>query len=205
MVVFWSAAGPVLLVIKEKVAHPRLGDPALVRVRCSLVRRARELFRARAIRNVDDGERVLVVVEANLTVLVLLVGAAVNDTLRVVDVAILADAACFLGTARIGNVEHPETSAAPVRGLGANSRNGLGGIVGNDVMAAAKITVVGGEVAVNVERGGVFGIESPELGEVKHLEAVVSRLSTNVRIVADDLHVGPDRVLCLCGQAAHVL
>lgn len=54
-----------------------------------VVRGARELPRHRAAVDVDDGEGVLVEVEADLAALVRLLGAAVDDALSVVHVPVL--------------------------------------------------------------------------------------------------------------------
>ena len=82
----------VELVVEEEVRLV-LGDPALVGVVDVVVAGAAELLGVGLVRHVDDGQRVLVVVKADLAALELDVRPAVRDALVVVGVAVLVDAA----------------------------------------------------------------------------------------------------------------
>ena len=85
-------SGASLLLLVELVIEQQvlvvLGDPALVGVGGTIVGGAAELARHSATSDVDDGQSILVVVEAELLVLVLGHGALVDDALSVVDVAV---------------------------------------------------------------------------------------------------------------------
>src|SRR5688572_11398865 len=76
------------LVIEEQVAVVISGSPALVGVGSTVVGGAGELPGQGTARDVDDGQGILVVVEADLLAAVLGLGTLVDDALGVVDVAI---------------------------------------------------------------------------------------------------------------------
>lgn len=201
-----SRAGLVLLVelvVQQQVAVI-LGDPALVGVGGTVVGGARQLARHGAARDVDDGQGVLVEVEADLPALVSLLGAAVDDALGVVDVAVGGHAAGVLGPAGVGHVDHPQAGAALEVVLGAHGGDEVRGLVGHQVVAAAEPGKVRREVPAHAPRGRVAGVRRQELGEVKDLQAVVRRLGADVGKVLDDLDVAPRRGHRLRGQAPDV-
>lgn len=94
----------VELVVQKQVAHVVGRQPALVGVGCAVVRRRGQLDGARPVGHVHDGERVLVVVEADLVSGVLGHRALVDDTLGIVHVAILGDTAGVLWREKEKNV-----------------------------------------------------------------------------------------------------
>lgn len=180
-------------------------QPALVRVRRAVVRRARELRRHRAPVDVDDRQGVLVVVEADLLALVRRLGAPVDDALRVVDVAVVGNAARVLRPLRVRDVDHPEAGTALEAVLGADGDDEVRLLVHDDVVAGAETGEVGGQVLAHAVGGRVLGVGLPELGQVEDLQAVVGRLGADVGVVADDLDVAPRGGHGLGGEAAGVL
>ena len=194
----------VKLVVEQQVLVVVAQRPALVGVGGTVVGGAGELAGHRAAVDVDDGEGVLVVVEADLLVLVGDLGALVDDALGVVDVAVGGDAAGVLGTARVGDVDHPETTAALEVDGGADGGDEVRLLVGDDVVAGAEAGEVGGQVAAGGPGRGVRRVGGAELGEVEDLEAVVGGLGADVGVVADDLDVAPDGGDGLRGQTADV-
>src|SRR5215213_1065781 len=83
-----------------------------MRVAGARVGRARELQGRGLVRRVNDGERVLVRVEAYLATAVLLVGAAVDDALSLVDVAVVVHTAREGGRGGVARVNHVQAAAA---------------------------------------------------------------------------------------------
>lgn len=203
-----SRAGLLLLVkliVKEDVALVGISPPSLVSVRGAVVAGARELLRHGTVGDVNNGEGVLVVVEANLLASVALVRAVVDAALSIVDVAVLGDTANILGLAGVGDVEHPETGLARSAAGSTDNTNQVGVGVGDDVVAAAEGGNVGSQVRVDVEGLRVLGVEGEDLLEIKDLETVARGLGSNVGVVTDDLDITPDDVLSdLVGQASEV-
>lgn len=192
------------LVIEEQVLVVIAQQPTLVGVGSTVVGGTRDLARHGATANVDNGEGILVVVEAELMALVRGHGTLVDDALSIVDVAIGGDAASILRTARVGDVHHPETATALEAQLGADSGDKSGLLVGDDVVAGAETSEVGGEVAGDGVGGRVGRISRSELGEIEDLETVAGSLGANVGKVANDLDVTPDGRNSLGRKAANV-
>lgn len=195
----------ILFVVQQQVLHVLVGNPALVGIRGTLVGGARNLLGAGAVRNVDNSESVLVVVEADLTALVLFVRAGVNNTLSVVHIAVVADAASLCRVARVRDIKHPEAGVAPVIVLSADRKDGVGGFMSNDVVAATEFVVECSQVFGDAEGLWLLRVEVQKLGEVKDLQTVVLRLRADVNVMSDDLHVAPVRVLRLGRKTANVL
>lgn len=123
-----SAIDLVQLVVKKQEGHVGRRDPSLVGVASADVGRLGDLERALLVRDIDDRQRVFVVVEADLTVGVFLVGASVDDALRwrerllvcdispfcsramltIMDVAILVRASGGRGILRVRHIHHPQ-------------------------------------------------------------------------------------------------
>jgi hypothetical protein len=121
-----------------------------------------------------------------------------------VSVAVGGDAAGILGTGRVGDVNHPETTTALESSLSTDSDDEVGLLVGDNVVAGPEA----GEVSLQVVAGGVgrrvLGVSREELGEVKDLETVVGGLRADVGVVANDLDVAPDGSDGLGGQTTDV-
>src|ERR1044071_143492 len=111
-----------------------------MRVAAAGVTRARDLVRRGLVRHVHDGERVLVGAEADFAPLVLRVGAAVDDALRLVRVAVLVHAAGEGGRGRGAHVHHVEPAAARGRRAGTGVHVGRAARVGP---AAGDVEVAG--------------------------------------------------------------
>ena len=201
-------SGARLLLLVELVVEEEVlvvgRQPALVRVRGTVVRGPRQLPRHRAPIDVHDRQRVLVVIEADLAPLVRLLGAAVDDALRVVDVAVLADAAGILRALGVRDVDHPEAAAALEVRLGADSDDEVGLLVRDDVVAGAEAVEVRRDIA-GAEGDRALGVDFQELRQVKDLEAVVGGLRADVGVVADDLDVTPGGGIGVGWQAGDVL
>src|SRR5215212_2891749 len=130
-----------------------------MRVARARVGRARELQGRGLVRRVNDGERVLVRVEANLATAVLNVGAAVDDALTLVDVAVVVHAAREGGRGRVAHVNHVQAAAARGRRAGACVHVGR----------AARVRLAPGDVEV----AGLFvdgdGVGAAEVVVVRRL------------------------------------
>mmetsp|Transcript_15153 Transcript_15153/g.43085 ORF Transcript_15153/g.43085 Transcript_15153/m.43085 type:complete len:236 (+) Transcript_15153:45-752(+) len=101
----------IQLIVHEEAA--RVGrEPSLVGVLVTLVRGAGEEHHVGLIRDVNDGEGVLVVVEGDLLALVLLVGSVVHDDLRVVRVAVVRVAGHEIGFEGVANVHDVQAAVA---------------------------------------------------------------------------------------------
>lgn len=109
----------------------------------------------------------------------------------IVNVAIVGHTAGVLGTLGVGNVNHPQSSAALETVLSAYSGDKVSLLVGNQVVAAAEAVEVSSQVAADAVGGRVLGISLLELGEVEDLKTVVGGLRANVGVVANDLDVAP--------------
>ena len=193
----------VELVVEEQVLVI-LCEPALVGVGGTVVGCAGQLGGHGAAVNVDNGEGILVVVEANLAALEITLGSVVDDALSVVGVAVVGNTAGVLGTGRVGDVNHPQTGAALEAVLGADGGNEVRLLVGDNVVAAAKLGKVRRQVVADAEGLGALRVDLEQLLEVKDLQAVVGGLGANVGKVANDLDVAPDGLNRLGGQAANV-
>lgn len=136
----------VKLIVKQDVALVGISPPALVSVRGTVVASARKLLGHGAVGDVNNGEGILVVVEANLLASVALVRAVVDTALSIVDVAVLRNTANILGLAGVGDVEHPETGPARSAAGSTDNTNQVGVGVGDDVVAAAERVNVGSQV-----------------------------------------------------------
>lgn len=182
----------VKLVVEEQVLVVVAERPALVRVGGTIVCGAGDLAGHGAAADVNNGEGILVVVEANLLVLIGRHGSLVEDALSVMGVAIRGHAAGVLRAGRVGHVNHPEATTALEVDLGADGDDEIRLLVGDDVVAGTEAGKVGGEIAAGGVGRRVLRVSGPELGEVEDLETVVRGLGTNVGVVANDLDVAPD-------------
>lgn len=113
-----------LVVHDGKLLPIRVGDPALVGVRCAFVRCAGDdggSVETLLVGDIVDRQGVLVVAVANVAAIVLLVRPAVIDALRIVNITILTSAA---GAVRVGNIVdvdvNQSSSTLAVARLGAN-------------------------------------------------------------------------------------
>ena len=154
--------------------------------------------------NVDDGEGILVEVEADLLALVLDLGATVDDALGIVDIAVGRNAASVLGALGVAHVDHPQAGTALESVLGADGNDEVRLFVGDNVVAAAEAVEMGSQVILDAEGGGLLGVDLEQLGQVEDLEAVAFGLRADVGVVANDLDVTPDGVVSLGGQATQV-
>lgn len=179
-------------------------SPALVGVGSTIVGGAGDLTGHRTAVDVNDGEGILVVVEADLLVLVGSHGALVDDALSIVGVAVGGDAASVLRPTGVGYINHPETTTALKADLGSDSDDEIRLLVGDNVVAGAKASEVGSEVAGNGIRGRVRRIGGAELGQVEDLKTMASCLGADVGEVANDFDVTPDGSDGLCRKAADV-
>lgn len=100
---------------------------------------------------------VLVVVETDLFAKILGIGTVVDDTLRIVYVAVLADTSgrCWVGG--IGYVEHEESAFAAGAARRSDGIDHVLLLVRNDVVRGSETTVPSGQIVTDVERpGGPF-------------------------------------------------
>jgi hypothetical protein len=178
------------LVIEKEVGHLLVCEPSLVSVGDTVVGSAGDGDRHGAAGDINDGERILVVVEANLSALVLLLRTSVDHALCVVNVAIVRHAARVLGTCWVGDIDHPQSGAALEAAGGTDSKDGVGLLVGDDVVAAAEASEVGRK-ARKRECHGISRVHRQQLAPVKNLETMVGGLRTDVEEVANGLHVAP--------------
>lgn len=201
----------IQLIIEKEILEVRVNVPALMGV-CTLavktfVGDAGHDSRLLLVGHVVDGEGILVVAEADLAALEVLVDAAVDDALGVVDVAVLARAAEESGLSRVLDVYHDETAVgarAACVGGGADNENGVGLFVGDDVVGRSYARVQGSEVRLDAECLGGRA-DGEQLAKIKDLYAVVARLGANIGMVADDFDIAPDSIDSLRRQATNVL
>lgn len=198
-----AGGGVVLLielVVEEEMGHGRVGEPALVSVGGTGVGSAGDDTDGSLNGDIVDGEGILVVTEADLTVAVDGIGTSIDDALSIVDVTIGGSTAPVDGSGRVGNIKHVKTTAAPV---GADGVDHVGGLVGDDVVGVAKASEAGSDIGGGGEDLG--GGESEQLAEIKDLETVAARLGTDIDVAVDDFHVTPDGIGSGCLETAPVL
>lgn len=94
---------------------------------------------------------IFVVVEAYFFALVLGVRAVVDDALRVVDVAILADATWRDGLGGVGDIEHEEAAFAGGATASADGVDHVLLLMGDDVVGGAEAGVEGRQVCCGAE------------------------------------------------------
>ena len=108
----------IVLVVHESELLPfGVDDPPLVGIGSARVGRARNDRRCFAgfsvlVGSIIDGQRVFVVAVADVTTVVFLVRAAVNDTLRVVDVSILGSTSRAEGFGNVVEVDVDQSGCA---------------------------------------------------------------------------------------------
>lgn len=200
----------VQLIIEKEILEVRVNVPSLVGVGAlaveTLVGDARHDSRLLLVGHIVDGEGVLVVAEADLVTLEVLVDAAVDDALGVVDVAVLACASEEGGFGGILDVHHDQAAVgarAACIGGGADNEDGVGLFVGDDVVGGSYAGVQGSEVLPDAECLGGRA-DGEQFAKIKDLDAVVARLGTNVGMVTNDLDVAPDGVFGLRRQTTNV-
>jgi hypothetical protein len=134
------------------------------------------------------GEGVLVVAVADVGTVVLLIGAAVDQTLRVVHIAILAVATQVNGIAGVLQAEEVKTThAAGITGLDTDSDTVLSLLVDDDVVAAAegeRAVEVAGDVLLAIELDrGVLDLDVEQLLHVEDLDTVALELTADDHVV----------------------
>lgn len=203
--------GTVLLLLIQLVVQEQvlvvLSHPALVRVGGSVVRGPGELAWLCAAGNIDNCEGVLVEVEANLAIPVGQLRPLVNHALGVMNVPVVSDAAGVLGLARVGHIDHPQTTGALEGPRGTHGDDGVSSLASHDVVTAAEASEACGQARIadgSAVGRGVGWVGGAELGEVEDLQAVVRGLGANVGVVLDDLDVAPRGGDGLRGQAADI-
>jgi hypothetical protein len=197
----------VELVVEKEGGHGFVDDPALVRVGVADVGGLADDDWVLLVGCVVDGEGVFVVAEADFLAEVLLVRAAVDDTLCIMNIACLTDAAGRGWVAGVGHVDHEHaTGACGVAGVG--TRTATDGVdhvnlgVGDKVVRCTEAVKVGGQIPSIVENDRVLGVNVEKLVQIEDLQAVVVRLGTDVGVVLDDLDVSPADGLGVSVQSA---
>lgn len=169
----------VQFVIQKHIVEVGIYVPALVGVGAlaveAVVQRLGHDDWVLLVCHVVHGEGVFVEGEADLVVVELLVHAAVQDALGIVDVAVLAGAAEERGIRWLRDVEHDEAACGAAAGCvsaGADGEDGVGLLVGDDVVRAPESAVPRCEVFLDVK--GLGGAtDADKLLEVEHLKAVI--------------------------------
>lgn len=130
----------VVLVVEDQELLPLLVEqPTLVGVGGTLVGGTGDDGGVGLVSDVVDGEGVLVVAVADLAALVLSVGTVVDDTLSIVDVAILRVASRASGVGGVGQINEDQASSTGRIGPGgsADSVRPVGFLVDDNVVGAA--------------------------------------------------------------------
>jgi len=149
------------------------------------------------VADVDNGEGVFVVAEADFVSYEGGVWAFVDDALRVVDVTVVGETTGEFGVDGVSDVNHVETCTARAA-TDAVRETGL--FINGDVVAISELRVMGrlleldnrrGRV-IAAEKGGAFG--GAELGEVKHLHTVSTCLADNESVVFVHFNISPQAV-----------
>lgn len=205
----------VKLVVHNEVSLPhRVEDPALVSVRCTDVRSTRDDlagFGTVLVGDIVDGEGVLVVTVADIAAKVLLVGAAVNNALSIVGVAVLRRAASLVRLVGVVQVDEDRATGTGVVTANAATTANSDGVaellVGNDVVRTARDTVGDvhpADILLDIEGLGVLGAQLEQLLHVEELDAVASTLRSDDQSVSDLLDLAPNDTVVAGRQTAEV-
>lgn len=191
------------LIVEQQVAVVIGGSPSLVSVGGTIVSGTGQLARHSAARDVDNGQRILVVVEADLMAPVCVHWTLVDDALSIMDIAVIGNAASILRAVGSRYVNHPQAATAGQRGISAHGEHCVGVFIGNDVVAAAEAAKARRYVG-RTESRGVGRVCRKQLAKIKDLQAMVRGLRANVGVVLDNLDVAPRRGNSVCGQTTDV-
>ena len=210
----------IKLVVHDQVGLPvGVENPALVGVRCTLVRSARDDGRsveALLVGNIIDGQCVLVVAVADIAAVVLLVRSTVDDALSIVDIAVLGRATLLVRLGDVVDVDENESSSTSVIAASTatttNSNSVTLLLVGNNVvrttdnsLAFGKVVEPGSEVLRRIESLRLLRVQLEQLLEVEDLNSVTFTLGTDKEVVTQGLHLVPDDRRCLSRKATKVL
>lgn len=126
-------------VVEEEVFLPLfVEDPPLMRVSGSFIGSSRDNSRFELIRDIEDGECILIVRVTDFATDEFGVGSTVNETLGIMDVAVLP---CAAWAGRIGDVRHVDenntSSAGGISWRGTNREDEVGFVVGDNVVGCA--------------------------------------------------------------------
>ena len=206
----------VELVVHDDVGLPVLvGDPALVSVGSSDVRGAGDDGAgadALLVGDIVDGEGILVVAVANVTTVVLLVGATVYNALSIVGVAVLGRAALDVRLGNIIGVDEDGATGAGVVAAWASTAAECNCVVlllvRTDSVRAALDTLLNvypRNVGLDVKGLGALWGELEKLLQIEKLDTMTNALRSDNEGVLEDLHFTPDYRVILGGEAAKVL
>lgn len=131
----------IKLIIQQHVGHAVVKEPSLMGICESFIADLGDDGGVLLVGHVVDGEGVLVVAEADFLAAVGPVRTAVDNALRIVDVAVVGRAALVNGVGRVRDIDHVETTVALVGAYGVDHVSGL---VDDDVVAAAEALEDGG-------------------------------------------------------------
>jgi len=129
------------LVVEKEVSGGSGKEPTLVGVLVSLVTLYGKGDGSRFVGDVDDGEGVFVVAEADLVTVVGGVGTVVDDALGVVDVSISSEATSVFRRSRNTDIDNVETTSATSCGSDTVSETGF--FVNGNVVAVSELVVMG--------------------------------------------------------------
>ena len=179
----------VQFVVDEQVAAIRR-EPALVGIAKPGIADSSDLDGVRLVGDVDDRDGILVCREADFTTEEGGIRSVIIDALRIVRIAVGAEAAGERRSQRILHVDHVQACSTGLAALARAHGIGEAGIlVDHDVVRAAKISVPGILGEGDRRRGHVA-----QTVQVEHLQAVVLRLGNDQRIVSVGLDVAPGRI-----------
>jgi hypothetical protein len=146
--------------------------------------------------DVVDGQGVFVVAVADVAAVVAGVGAAVDEALRVVHVAVLAGASGAGWVGGVGHVDVDEpSSACTVPGRCADCDGVVEFGVNDDVVTAApgQVGEASDDVVSSAEVDRVCRVEVEKFLHVEDLNAVVNGLAADKHVVAKGADFPPDR------------
>jgi len=180
-------------VVEEEVGLVGV-KPALVSVLVSGVTLACDHSGGGFVADVDNGEGVFVVAEADFVSYEGGVRAVIDDALRVVDVTVVGEATGESGVDGVADVNHVETCTAR---LTSDAVRETGLFVNGDVVAISELIVMCGLLELDNSRGREIAAEKrdafggAELFEVKNLHAVSTCLADNESVVLVHFNISP--------------
>lgn len=153
------------------------------------------------VRYIVDGKGVLVVAVADVTTLVSLIGAPVDQALGVMDVTITRRTTWARGVRRICHVDEDETTTARqlvsnpdglVATDGAASNGVIELLVDDDVVSSThwKVVPVSCEIVLS-EVGGALRVEIEQLFHVKDLNTMIDSLGADDGIISKNSNFSP--------------
>ena len=202
----WASAVALVefVVQDEELLVLGVKNPALVGVCSTLVGdTGDDVGDVSLVGHIVDCESILVIAVANIATLVTLVRSAVDNTLRIMNIAITLGATKRLGLGRISQIEEVETGSTDrvISRHSADSNGVLELLVNHNIMRTTngkQSVEVASKVLLGIEDHGLLGINFQKLLEVEDLNTVADGFGSDddvILVAADLTPLGRRRVL----------